>query len=59
MSYDEQGRPAQAIFQEPNHAIVRRVTFTTDEAGRVLTESVEFGDAPPFPDALTGTAVFR
>jgi hypothetical protein len=55
MSYDEQGRPAQAIFQEGNHAIVRRVTFTRDEAGRVLTESVEFGDAPPLPDALTGT----
>ena len=54
-SYDEQGRPAQAIFQDANHAIVRRVTFTRDEAGRVLAESVEFGDAPPFPDALTGT----
>jgi YD repeat-containing protein len=54
-SYDERGRPAQAIFQDANQAIVRRVTFTRDEAGRVLAESVEFGDAPPFPDALTGT----
>ena len=52
--YDEQGRPAQAIFQDANHAIVRRVTFTRDEAGRVLAESVEFGDAAPFPDVLTG-----
>jgi hypothetical protein len=52
--YDEQGRPTQAIFQDANLAIVRRVAFTRDKAGRVLTESVEFGDAAPFPDALMG-----
>jgi hypothetical protein len=49
VEYDEHDRPVEALFRDDAAAVVRRITFTRDDAGRLLREEVRFGDASPFP----------
>lgn len=42
-NYDERGLPAAATFQDAAGRVVLRVTFTRDDAGRVLTEEARIG----------------
>jgi YD repeat-containing protein len=46
--YDERELPQEVLLHDANHAMVRRVTFTRDREGRVLSEAVEFGGQFPF-----------
>jgi hypothetical protein len=42
-NYDERGLPAAATFHDAAGRVVLRVTFTRDDAGRVLTEEARIG----------------
>lgn len=40
--HDEHDRPSEAIFHDAHHAVVRRVVFSRDDDGRLLSERMEF-----------------
>jgi hypothetical protein len=58
VTYDDRERPAEATFHDANHALVRRIVFSRDRDGRLLTEVVHFGGETPFPDLPPDTAKF-
>jgi hypothetical protein len=49
--YDANHLPVEVLFRDAQNALVRRIVFTRDEAGRPLKEECLFGDQPPFPEA--------
>lgn len=53
VAYDDRELPAEASFHDANGGLVRRIVFSRDHEGHVLTEVVRFGGEIPFPDALT------
>jgi hypothetical protein len=50
--YDDRELPSEASFHDANGNLVRRIVFSRDSEGRVLTELVLFGGETPFPDGL-------
>jgi hypothetical protein len=48
ISYDDRDRPAQVSFHDADQALVRRIVFSRDRDGRLLTEVVHFGGKTPF-----------
>jgi hypothetical protein len=53
IAYDEHGRSSEGSFHDANGGLVRRIVFTRDEEGRLLTEVVYFGGETPFPGLVT------
>jgi hypothetical protein len=49
-AYGERDQPEEVVLHDANHAVVRRVTFTRDREGRVLSETMQFGEQFPFPE---------
>jgi hypothetical protein len=49
VSCDDRGLPAEASFNDENGGLVRRMVFSRDSDGRLLTEVVLFGGEGPFP----------
>jgi YD repeat-containing protein len=49
-AYGDRDEPEEVVLHDANHAVVRRVTFTRDREGRVLSEVVQFGGQFPFPE---------
>ena len=49
-TYGERDQPEEVVMHDANHVVVRRVTFTRDREGRVLSEAVQFGGQFPFPE---------
>jgi hypothetical protein len=47
--YDERERPAEATFRGADQGVVRRIVFSRDHEGRVVSEVVHFGGETPFP----------
>jgi hypothetical protein len=47
--YDDAGRPVEVLFQGADGGVIRRITFTRDADGRVLTEEAEMAGAPLIP----------
>jgi hypothetical protein len=54
VSYDDRERPAEVSFHDANQTLVRRIVFSRDRDGRVLTEVVHFGGTTPFTNVLPG-----
>ena len=50
--YDDRELPSEASFHDANGNLVRRIVFSRDSEGRVLTETGFFGGETPFPDGL-------
>jgi hypothetical protein len=50
--YDERELPVEATFHDANGDVVRRIVFSRDSEGHVLTEVVLFGGETPFPGML-------
>jgi YD repeat-containing protein len=48
--YDDRGQPDEALFSDNDHRLLRRVIFTRDSDGRLLTEEVHLVGEIPFPD---------
>jgi hypothetical protein len=53
ITYDDRGLPAEACFHGENGEVIRRIVFSRDSDGHVLTEVVYFGGEAPFPELLT------
>jgi hypothetical protein len=49
-TYGERDLPEEVLLHDANHTVVRRVVFTRDRDGRVLSEEVRFGGQFPFPE---------
>ncbi len=52
--HDGDGRPAEATFFDADQRQVRGVTFTRDDRGRIVHETVLLGDHAPVPEMLAG-----
>ncbi|MGD0363083.1 MAG: hypothetical protein ABSC93_19555 [Bryobacteraceae bacterium] len=50
--YNGRGQPDEALFYDGEHRLLRRVTFTRDSAGRLISEDSYLGEALPFPDGV-------
>jgi RHS Repeat len=48
VAYDDRELPTEASFHDANGGLVRRVVFSRDYEGRLLTEVVHFGGESPF-----------
>ncbi len=44
--------PEEALFYDGDHRLLRRVTFTRDSAGHLISEDSYLGEALPFPDGV-------
>jgi hypothetical protein len=51
--YDERERPSEVMFHDASNALVRRVVFSRDDDGRMLSERMEFAG----PRGLLGPAI--
>jgi hypothetical protein len=49
VAYDDRELPAEASFHDANGGLVRRIVFSRDHEGRLLTEVAHFGGESPFP----------
>lgn len=49
MAYDGRDLPAELLFHNAQKALVRRIIFVRDNAGRLLREEAQFGETAPFP----------
>ena len=45
-----QDLPAEVLFHDAQNALIRRVVFVRDEVGRLLSDELQFGETPPFPE---------
>jgi len=50
VAYDDRELPAEAIFHNANGGLVRRIVFSRDHDGRLLTEVVYFDGESPYSD---------
>ena|SRR5437660_6341264 len=50
VAYDDRELPAEASFHDATGGVVRRIVFSRDHEGRLLTEVVHFGGESPFPE---------
>ena len=50
VTYDERDLPVEGVFHDATGAVVRRIVFSRDDKGRVLSEVVYFDAEFPFPD---------
>ena len=50
IAHDERHRPAEVLFHDASGDLVRRLVFTRDREGSVLSEEVYFGGTFPFAD---------
>jgi hypothetical protein len=49
--YNDSQQPAEALFHDANHRLLRRVIFTRDSAGRLVKEEMQLGtEQTPFPE---------
>ncbi|MGA2717176.1 MAG: hypothetical protein ABSG41_29195 [Bryobacteraceae bacterium] len=48
--YEERDLPAEVLFHDAHHSLLRRVMFVRDSAGRLLSEDVHLSGQIPFPD---------
>lgn len=53
VAYDDPELPAEASFHDANGGLVRRIVFSRDHEGHVLTEVVHFGGEKPIPNLLS------
>jgi hypothetical protein len=51
-AYDDGDLPTEGVFHDASGAVVRRIVFSRDDRGHVLSEVMYFGGEVPFPDAL-------
>jgi hypothetical protein len=56
VTYDDRELPAEATFHDSNGGVIRRVVFSRDGDGQVLTEVQYFGGQNPFPERLVRAA---
>jgi hypothetical protein len=52
--YDDGGRPSEVLFHDADRRLLRRVVFTRDGMGRLITEEMHLGEESPFPELLFG-----
>ena len=50
VTYDERDLPVEGVFHDTTGAVVRRIVFSRDDKGRVLSEVVYLDAEFPFPD---------
>jgi hypothetical protein len=50
VAYDDRDLPAEGSFHDANGGLVRRIVFSRDREGRLLTEVAYFGGESPFPE---------
>ena len=50
VAYDDRELPAEAGFHDASGQLLRRILFSRDRDGRLLSESVQFSGDSPFPD---------
>jgi hypothetical protein len=50
ITYDDKGYPVEAAFRDANDSLVRRIVFSRDGEGRLVSEVLQFGGAAPFVD---------
>jgi hypothetical protein len=48
--YDDRDLAAEASFHDANGGLVRRIVYSRDHEGRLLTEVAHFGGESPFPE---------
>ncbi len=48
--YDDHDRATEVLVHDASHRLLRRMTVTRDTAGRVVTEEVQAGTLPLFPE---------
>lgn len=53
VNYDQREQPAEVLFHDADRSLVRRVVFTRDGAGRLLSEELHFCEPIPFPTLAT------
>lgn len=49
VAYDGRDLPEEVLFHDAQNDLVRRVIFVRDDAGRLLKEECQFGEAAAFP----------
>lgn len=49
-AYDARNLPAEVLFRDAQNALVSRVVFVRDEAGRLLSDELQFGERALFPE---------
>jgi hypothetical protein len=52
--YADGGKPDEALFHDAGQRLLRRVIFTRDVAGRLITEETRLGEESPLPELLFG-----
>jgi hypothetical protein len=52
VAYDDRELPAEASFHDANGGLVRRIVFSRDHEGRLLTEVVHFAGESPFSESF-------
>ena len=52
ITYDDKGYPVEAVFRDATDALVRRLVFSRDVEGRVVSEVLQFRGAAAFVDEM-------
>ena len=52
--YEDEGKPHEVLFRDTEQRLLRRVVFTRDGTGRLITEEMHLGEESPFPELLFG-----
>ncbi len=52
--YDDGERPYEVLFHDVDQRLLRRVVFTRDGMGRLITEEMHLGEESPFPEIVFG-----
>ena len=52
--YADGGKPDEVSFHDADQRLLRRVIFTRDGAGRLITEEIRLGEESPFPSIVFG-----
>ena len=52
--YNDGGHPYEVLFHDADQRLLRRVAFTRDGTGRLITEEMRLGEESPFPELLFG-----
>src|SRR5439155_14962420 len=50
IAYDDRELPAESSFHDANGGLVRRIVYSRDHEGGLLTEVAHFGGESPFPE---------
>jgi hypothetical protein len=48
--YEHRGQPDEVLFHDEDQSLLRRVIFTRDSTGRLMSEEMHLGEEMPFPD---------